>query len=182
LGKYFEFITYNNDDMITLAEEMRHTKMYVEIQNYRFSERMTVEMEELPDNCRAIMVPKLILQPVVENAYKYALERKRRDGRLHIGVRSLNGLVEISVEDNGDQLSDEEIERLSAELERAGDGTESTGILNVHRRLTLTFGEGCGLKVSRGALGGFKATLTFRGNGAEAAGEDQDEDRSPPTG
>jgi len=159
LGQYFEFITRHADDTVSLEVEIRHTQSYIEIQQFRFSGRLSVEPIALPDACRNVIVPKLILQPIVENAFKYALERKKRDGRLRIAIDPQEDWVKIVVEDNGEGLADEEIARMNAMLEDGGEETESTGIVNVHRRLQLICGTDSGIVLARSDLGGLQATL-----------------------
>jgi len=159
LGEYFEFITRHKDDTIPLELEVRHTMTYLEIQNMRFFNRFDIEIAELSEACRSVHVPKLVLQPVVENAFKYALEPRMAGGRLRVMFDKTGQGIEMIVEDNGDILSDEDIGKLARKLKVPWDEEESTGIVNVHRRLQLVCGDDSGVTVSRGEWGGLKVTL-----------------------
>ena len=84
LGDYFRFIARNAADVIPLHLEVRHARLYTEIQAMRFSRRLRVEFGELPVQAAAWDVPRLILQPVIENAFQHGLERKEQGGLLRV--------------------------------------------------------------------------------------------------
>jgi len=161
LGEYFQYITRNAGDEVTLEAEIRHARTYAEIQNIRFSNRIQCDFDELPDGCARLPVPRLILQPIVENAYKYGLENKRTDGKIAVSINRNENAVFITVEDNGAHLSEETLFRLRCDLVEQGPDVEYTGMLNVHRRLRLRFGDRSGIAVSRGELGGMKVVLVL---------------------
>jgi two-component system, sensor histidine kinase YesM len=176
LGNYFRFITRSADDEVPLEREVEHAHIYADIQTIRFSSRITVEFGTLPEDCRNIAVPRLILQPIIENAFEHGLENKVSGGLLRIDFERMaeifaqsaentrdqgNMSVSIVVEDNGENLEDAELERLQAALSDGESQVESTGIINIHRRLRLKFGEGSGLAVSRSALGGFRVVVNI---------------------
>lgn len=157
LGLYFQYITRNSQDYMPLSQEYRHAILYCEIQKLRFEGRIRVETDDLPGEYSSILVPKLIIQPILENAFNYGLRDKIEDGLLKVTVTPLNCELIISIEDNGDDLSDEQLEKLQTNLQTAAAGAslqEMTGILNIQRRLGIySDGSGC-LKASRSSLGG----------------------------
>lgn len=155
LGEYFRYITRNGLDEISLGDEFRHTKSYIEIQMLRYSRRIQTIYDEVPLPCKEVMVPRLILQPVLENAYEHGLKDKVSGGIVRISMTLMEQTVNIYVEDNGDDLTDEEIEQLSNELQR-GENVETTGMYNVHRRLQLKYGVQYGLAIERSAMGGLQ--------------------------
>nr|WP_300864305.1 histidine kinase [uncultured Acetatifactor sp.] len=157
LGLYFQYITRNSQDYMPLSQEYRHAILYCEIQKLRFEGRIRVETDDLPGEYSSILVPKLIIQPILENAFNYGLRDKIEDGLLKVTVAPLDCELIISIEDNGEDLSDEQLEKLRTNLQTAATGTslqEMTGILNIQRRLGIySDGSGC-LKASRSSLGG----------------------------
>lgn len=161
LGEYFQYITRTSSDEITLELEFKHSRTYAEIQNIRFKNRIEVDFAELPEACGAYRVPRLILQPIVENAYKYGLEKKRSLGIIRVRTVVAEHALFVSVEDNGQQLSDEQLGDLSRKLQipLQGDEMEYTGLLNVQRRLQIRFGQEYGVQVSRGSMGGLLVQL-----------------------
>lgn len=160
LGEYFQFITRNHSDNVMLIKEVQHAKIYTEIQGMRFSNRVSIEFIEITEQLEHIAVPRLILQPLIENAFEHAIERKTEKASLRVKVyRHLNQLI-ISVEDNGDYINDELINQLNQKLIII-ENIETTGIINIHQRIMLMFGKGSGLHFDKSEWDGLKATITI---------------------
>lgn len=165
LGDYFQYITRNGKEEVRLQEELHHAKAYTEIQSIRFQGRIQVEFEENPELCRDITVPRLILQPVIENAYKHAFDHDLDHCRLHLRMKegmSEEGtpLLFLIVEDNGKGMSDQELREWQRLLKEEVQGKEVTGILNVHRRLRLKYGSVAGIRIEKGQTAGVTVTIT----------------------
>ena len=165
LANYFMIATKSQENDITLRQEVNHTTAYLEIQRIRFSGRIEVEFEPLPESLEDILVPKLIIQPIVENAYIHGLKNKEENGHLRISINSSDGALIIDVEDNGDELCDSVLEELRARLCGKHGDPESSGLMNVHRRIQLSFGTESGLSVSRSSLGGLKTSIRMNYGG-----------------
>ena len=161
LGAYFRFVTRNSNDVITLKEEIEHARTYAEIQQMRFSKRLTLIFEELSEEYYGASVPRLTVQPLIENAFEYAVTPKSNDCRVSVLFEYHEHFLKIAVEDNGGGISDKEIEELNSKICAADNGQEVTGLVNVNRRIQLYYGEGFGLNVSRGALGGLKVEISI---------------------
>lgn len=151
LSSYFKFITRNDESNITLKNEVEHARSYTSIQQIRFRNRIRISFGQLPEQYASIEVPRLILQPVIENALQYALEDKVSDGILDISFVECEEQLRIHVQDNGENLSDEKIEEIRKQIEQK---ERVTGIVNINQRLKLFFGEQAGLGIERSKLGG----------------------------
>lgn len=163
LGEYFRFITRNNGDLVLLSEEVKHSRIYTDIQALRFSRRITVQFDDLPEKICDYKTPRLIIQPIIENAYEHALEKKTEEGMLQVQFHHENEqFFSVIVEDNGDELTDEQIERLQMLVNNPGKNIETTGIINIHRRLQLTYGDGSGLFFKRSELGGLSVEIVIK--------------------
>lgn len=165
LGEYFRFITRNDADNVPLLEETRHSRIYTEIQKLRFSRRIRVEFGELPKEMEAIKVPRLIIQPIIENAYEHSLEKMQDEGLLRVSFHLDDQEASIVIEENGNGLTDHDIEMLNKRLERTAESAESpevTGLINIHRRIALTYGESSGLVLSRSPLNGLRVQIRIR--------------------
>lgn len=162
LGEYFRFITRNGEDHVALSEEIKHSRTYTEIQKLRFSRRITVYFDDLPKELEGIRVPRLIVQPIIENAYEHSLEKMEEDGILHVGFEKRQNEILIRIEDNGNAITDSEIELLRDHLSHTADSYEMTGMINIHRRLVLTFGEGSGLFLSKSKLNGLEVLIRIK--------------------
>jgi len=165
LGEYFRFITRNDADNVPLLEETRHSRIYTEIQKLRFSRRIRVEFGELPKEMEAIKVPRLIIQPIIENAYEHSLEKMQDEGLLRVSFHLDGQEASIVIEENGNGLTDNDIDMLNKRLERTAESAESpevTGLINIHRRIALTYGESSGLVLSRSPLNGLRVQIRIR--------------------
>jgi len=167
LGEYFRFITRNGEDNVYLSEEIKHARMYTEIQKLRFSRRISVQFDELPKEMERIRVPRLIVQPIIENAYEHSLEKMSEEGFLRIFFVRNEQESMIVVEDNGSRIDDALIDALNGQMANNGEAHEMTGIINIHRRIILTYGEGSGLFLSRSELGGLRVEIRINSKGAD---------------
>lgn len=159
LGDYFQFVTRSAADEVPLSREVSHARTYCDIQGMRFSNRIRIEFDELPARYTDIRVPRLIIQPIVENAFEYGLEMKEENGLLKIMFVEEGQKLCILIEDNGEGINDEEIEKLQRSIAAEGNEIETTGTVNIHRRIQLKFGHDSGVFVSRGELGGLKVSI-----------------------
>lgn len=167
LAVYFRYLTRNSMDQVTLAQEYEHAKTYAYIQGLRFAGRIEIHFEELPLEFSKLPVPKLILQPILENAFNYGLHNKISNGILEIHFSVLDDTLKIIVEENGDELTDEALQTLISKLETVKTDSvdyEMTGILNIQRRLIIFSNRHDSLQVSRSYLGGLCVSITLDKN------------------
>lgn len=165
LGEYFRYASINYMDYATLREEVEYARIYVQIQQRRFIERLIVDFAPLPVECEKLGVPRLILQPVLENAFKYGLEEKEFDGLLRVRFYPEKDSLQIVVEDNGDCFGaeDENYKRLESLFDETQQSADVSGLLNIHKRLQLfTSDEQSGIACSVSELGGLKVTITIK--------------------
>ena len=148
-----------SDSLVWLEDELDNVEDYYTIQKYRFGDRLNLIME-LPDEhlgCPKVKIPKLTLQPIVENAISHGLESKVCDGEIRIVVETTQHDLLIGVRDNGVGMKQEKLRELNDSLKdgkRAGaeddsDGKRHNGIalVNVNSRIRLIFGENYGIHV-----------------------------------
>lgn len=162
LGEYFRFITRNDSDNISLLEEVNHARNYTDIQLMRFSRRLEVRFADCPEEFSRMNVPRLIVQPVIENAFEHAVERKKNNGIIVVDFVACEDRLNIIVEDNGGDITNEKLQDLQKRLEDDGDDVNITGLINIHRRIRLVYGDQCGLKVERSSLGGLKVVMILK--------------------
>ena len=142
---------------MTLAEEWKYTRAYLEIMQYRFGKRLHCEFD-LQADMNKVKIPKLIFQPILENAIKYG---EAEDGSINVrlGVYERSGELVISVANDGLPIPPEQLRELQALLKGRDNPTVHTGIYNVHRRLRLMYGEMYGVAVHSGEPGGTMVEL-----------------------
>jgi two-component system, sensor histidine kinase YesM len=160
LGSYFQFITRNTVDEVPLHKEVEHAQIYTDIQVMRFSNRIHAEFDNLPEEYRNITVPRLIIQPIIENAFLHGLEDKINNGMISVSFLKCKNSLQIIIEDNGENLSNDDLENMGKTLSEEYSG-EITAIVNIHRRLRLKNGSESGLAFFRGELGGLKTVISI---------------------
>ncbi|UPK41393.1 histidine kinase [Paenibacillus pabuli] len=171
LGEYFRFITRNGKDHVPLKEEVEHSRIYTEIQQLRFSRRIKVDFGQVPPEMEQIQVPRLIIQPIIENAYEHSLEKNTSMGLLRVHFCMKDSYFEFVVEDNGNDLRTDEIELLQERLHNETNTDEMTGLMNIHRRLRLTYGKESGLSLSRSELQGLRVAVRIQRKEGETNNE-----------
>ena len=167
VGTYMEYITHNSDDEVALEKEAEHARSYLEIQRMRFGSRMRVRMQEVPSELADLQVPRLILQPVIENYLKYGYEVSEEGGEFTVLFEeTLQGLV-ITVKGGCAPIGEKEFRELGEKLDSAGDKGEVTGLINIHRRLKIRFGEGFGIRIRTDDAGRLVTQLVIGCGGKE---------------
>lgn len=168
LGGYYQFVTKCASDEVTLQDEVNHVKDYIEIQSIRFFHRIRVEFGEIPEGMGNMMVPRLILQPLVENCYNHGLKTKLKDGILKVRITRNENVLIISVEDNGEELEEQDLLKMQEALAVTGHMQEVSGLMNIHRRLRIKYGPDSGIFLGVSELGGLCAEVRIDMGGGAA--------------
>jgi signal transduction histidine kinase len=134
---------------VSLEEEIKLQRLYLDIEQIRFPDRLTVVVE-VPDALQSARVPVLILQPVVENAVKYGVARSRRHVTVRISAYEEAGRLHIKVKDDGE---------VPAEQAEPGESSTGVGLKNVCDRLTARYGTRAGCMHGPDPDGGFTVHL-----------------------
>jgi two-component system sensor histidine kinase YesM len=162
MGHYFQYITRNKNDMEILEKEWAHAVNYLEIQSIRYSMRIRFEIHPLPDAYRTLEVPRLILQPLLENALEHGLNQKSEQGVVILDCRADDQLLVIEVSDNGEIIDEAAIVHLRNILEGPmSPAAETTALVNIHKRLRLVYGDTSGLTLMKNSPTGLIVRLTI---------------------
>jgi two-component system sensor histidine kinase YesM len=149
MGDMFRYAAGGDGDLVTLNQEVTHTRNYLLIQEHRFAGRCSTTVRVDPD-ILTTPIPRFTLQPLVENAFEHGLQGKKGEWNVTIrGCRQARGTM-VVVQDNGVGMSRDSVSTLRAGLRNDRHETKSTrsiGLRNVHARLKLHFGDGFGLRV-----------------------------------
>ena len=142
LSTFFRVSLSGGEDVIPLRAELAQATSYLEIQQIRYSDILTYEIA-VPEEIQEIPVPKLILQPLIENALYHGIKNRRGRGRIVItGEKNEDG-IRLVVRDNGAGMSGETLNKLQSGLYQ--DNHSGLGLRNVHQRIRLYCGEPYGL-------------------------------------
>ena len=160
LGRFFKYTTRLEKPDTSVAEELQVIGNYLEIQKLRLN-RIDYAIE-VPDEVLGLEIPRLLLQPVVENAVVHGLEPKPGGGAISItGGLDDGGRAWIEVADNGVGMTEEHMLRMMQQLRRPVTETTGYGVWNVHQRLALRFGGDAGVYYRAGKPSGCIARLMW---------------------
>lgn len=143
-----DMFRYNisGNDIVTIQEELDHTLNYMNIQMIRFPNRFQIltEVDESLKQCRIL---KFVLQPIVENSYKYGFQKRKKKDIIQIKACRQGEDVIISIEDNGVGIEKEKLENLNASLKNGEkmNGSGGIGLHNVNYRLKNFYGDAYGI-------------------------------------
>ena len=158
LAKFFRYTITKVENLVSVEEELDNCETYFGIQKYRFGDRLQLHIEYDPDEWEEIMncrIPKLTLQPILENSIIHGTELKIGEGNLWIRFRRTENRLVITISDDGVGMDEETLERLNETLNRGVDAItqqqeEKKGgiaLANVNNRIHLIFGDEYGMHV-----------------------------------
>lgn len=140
LSKTFRRMFVWGNDLITVGSEIEYIKDYLQIQKYRFSEKLSYEIN-VPDDVLENKISKMAIQPFIENSCVHGIEGKIGNGMITLTVIKVEDKLEIMIEDNGCGIPLERLDEIRNGLLKAGDlKGANIGIRNVCNRLKLFYG------------------------------------------
>ena len=141
LSHMFRRLASWGDDLITLRDELEFTQEYIEIQQYRFGERLKADFS-VDTGITEMLIPKLTVQALVENALVHGIERRTEGGTVWVLVNREDNRLTIRVSDDGVGCNAVEVRRaLVAPQTETNRSSTHIGIANLYRRLMLHFGD-----------------------------------------
>lgn len=164
LADIFRYSISKKGTMIHLEEELANIDSYMQIQQIRFSNKFELR-KEIDEDVRNIKIPKLVIQPVIENALKYGLEVKREKGYVLIRAFRTDTELVIVVQDDGVGMPTEKLRAINRNLSANNDvmlsekQASSIGLTNIHNRIRLIYGNHYGVTITSAADIGTTVTL-----------------------
>ena len=152
LADIFRYSITNKNAMVTLEEELKNIANYLNIQQFRFNNKFIV-INEIEEDTKNSLIPKLAIQPLVENAILHGLETKPGKGTLRIKTTSTLDSVLISIEDDGDGIDKETLDAINECLARGINSRNEChvkiglGLININERIKLIFDDSFGLRI-----------------------------------
>ncbi len=144
-----------DDRLIPIEEEFMYIDKYISLLKRRFEDKITLK-KEIDPQVLYIKIPRLLIQPLIENAVYHGVENSREKGVIMLNARIQEDLLVLEVIDNGNGISKEDLVKLNKSLEMDNDTyfkslrekkNKSIGIDNVNRRIKLFYGEKYGIKI-----------------------------------
>lgn len=160
LAKYYRYTTRVEKLTATLKEELQLLESYLEIQKFHI-QHMSYRID-VPESMLRLELPRLLLQPIVENAVLHGIEQFDGDGLITIRGESAAGWHSIIVEDNGVGMTEEALQALERELMHAPDDHTGCALWNIKQRMLLQYGPSASLSFEIRKQGGLAVKLTWQ--------------------
>jgi sensor histidine kinase YesM len=148
LGRLLEVSMSKGEEEVAFNEEIELIESYVFIQNVRYNDKYLLNID-VAESIYSLKVPKLILQPLVENAIIHGLKNIEGKGIITIRAIENDGCLKVSVADNGEGISENKIQKIlknsNGERKQRFSGI---GLANINERLKLRYGQGYGISIS----------------------------------
>jgi len=139
--------TFSNQEKIKIEEELKYVNFYLELQNIRFGDKISVHIDIDDENLLNLLIPKLALQTIVENAVVHGLENKIGNGSLEINIYTEDNLVHLVITDNGIGFDTLKLNEHLANVSDSNYSTQHIGLTNVNQRIKLYYGDLYGIHV-----------------------------------
>ncbi|MCQ2524820.1 MAG: sensor histidine kinase [Lachnospiraceae bacterium] len=147
LSNFFRTSLNQGKDIISLSEELVHAGSYLKIQQVRYQDILSYEIN-VNENIDSVKIPKITLQPIVENALYHGIKNKRGMGTIKIDVDKEDDNCIITISDNGIGMSAERLEEVKLALKKSNPQLANIyGVFNVNERIRLNFGDEYGLNI-----------------------------------
>ncbi|MCM3410243.1 cache domain-containing sensor histidine kinase [Metabacillus litoralis] len=167
LGKLMRKSISVTGEMVTLQNEIDLVRCYLEIQKFRYDDRLTYSLNIDPLS-EDLYIHPLIIQPLVENAVLHGIEDKSQGGQVEITTKVIGEELHVLVSDNGVGIDEERLQLINKALENIEDNRENRiGLVNVHQRLILTFGKESGLTIKSQPNSGTEVSFVIPARGKE---------------
>lgn len=147
LSEFFRTSLNQGKDIISIQEELQHVRSYLEIQQVRYQDILQYEIQ-VPKELYCCLIPKITIQPLVENALYHGIKNKRGKGRIVISGRKEQEGFLLQIEDNGIGIDKERLIQVrEGILNKVLTGKDMYGLYNVNERIRLNFGEQYGISL-----------------------------------
>ena len=160
LSDFFHTTLSKGHDYITVKEERTHIESYLEIQQFRYQDILDYEIQ-MDEEIYGYIIPKLTLQPLVENALYHGIKNKRGKGKILITGKKQGDKIIFQVIDNGKGMTEEELNSLRKKMAGTdtGDEAKGFGVSNVNQRIKYYYGEEYGVFFESKENEGTNATI-----------------------
>lgn len=148
LSNFFRLSLNKGKEIVSVKEELQHVRSYLEIQQIRYQDILDFEID-IPPEIDEYKIPKLTVQPIVENALYHGIKNKRGGGKITVSAKVKDDHFFIIVEDNGKGMTEERLAEVRKALaEGISDKNVVYGIYNVNERIRLHYGEEYGVTIN----------------------------------
>ena len=164
LSNYYRFLNRDERDIILLKEEIGHICTYMGIQMERYGNRFQFVVRDYPEEWGNILVPRLLFQPLIENAVKYGVESIEEGGRIILYMTEKGNKVNLILEEEGNPITKEEVDIMNDHVHNPAQGEKVTSTVNINRRIQLYYGADHELRFDRTPTGCLRIIVELDGS------------------
>ncbi|MGN1146371.1 MAG: sensor histidine kinase, partial [Acetatifactor sp.] len=147
LSEFFRTSLNQGKDIISIREELQHVRSYLEIQQIRYQDILKYEIH-VPEELQKYLIPKITIQPLVENALYHGIKNKRGFGSIVISGKEEKDFLVLEIIDNGIGMSEERLRQVEEGIwHKVPTEKDIYGLYNVNERIRLNFGEKFGISI-----------------------------------
>jgi two-component system, sensor histidine kinase YesM len=162
LSKIMRYGMNMNEDIVPLMKEINYNKAFLLLQKERFGDHLEYDIQ-VDDEVKNVKVPKMLLQPIIENYFKHGFDIRDGIGEIKVECRKTDDYLHISVSDNGIGIAENHLKEIyeyfqAGSIRRDGEQT-NIGLKNVYTRLKLYYGESARLQLENKQEGGLLVTI-----------------------
>jgi sensor histidine kinase YesM len=161
LGRYYQYIAKLSNDKILLSEEIGHVIDYLKIQELRFSNKIEINIQDIPEEIEGIYIIPLVLHPLVENIFEHAIKSIEDKAQIDILFSYEESIFTMEVRDNGPGMPETELHALQNILDSEDIPDEMHGLINTNYRLRISFGQNSGVRVANLDGKGFSSKIVI---------------------
>lgn len=174
LATFYRGSLSRGSDVVTLGQEFRMTESYLHIQMMRYGDQMSCSVS-LPEELVHLKVPKLTLQPLVENAIYHGIKESDHEGEIQVLAEREDNLCRVHVRDTGRGMTAEQLEQLRQGVSSSAESAGGFGVHSIRMRMMLMYGDGFSFQVTSAPGKGTDVCLSFpfsqKGEGHESANQ-----------
>lgn len=154
---------YEKEDSISIWQELQMLEQYITIMNARYASKIDTVFD-VDDRLMDVWIPRMLLQPIVENAIVHGFKKKHEDCEIKITAEKTRDFIRISIQDNGIGMSKEKLEditqRLASNEKELPDGIDNIALINIKQQLNAYYGNDARIEIHSDPDKGTKVTLT----------------------
>ncbi|WP_209124897.1 histidine kinase [Alkalihalobacillus sp. BA299] len=157
LSQIMRYSMNMDEDIVPLHKEINYTKSYLLLQKQRFGEELDYCLD-IEESALDISVPKMLLQPIIENYFKHGFDVREGIGQIRIKCKKIDSMLLIQIRDNGKGVTEQKLHEILQHLNadhNNGKGESSIGLKNVYTRLKLYYSDKSTLELKNLEQGGF---------------------------
>lgn len=147
LSRLLRYTLYNYENEVLVRDEMNYIRSYLKLFIKKYDNRLKV-VYDIEQSCLALYMPKLILQPIIENCFKHAFHENPKDSLITVTCSISSDCLVFTVSDNGSGMTDEVLAQVEETLTSRQVNQHDIGLSNIHQRIRMRYGTKYGLSIA----------------------------------